>query len=380
MRFSATTLSLIARLWPAFSEPASCLWLSEGCLFACSNQYWNKWRSPVTLLITDDKAGASEGCAVYAEFLSKMILGGAAGAKGGELIAGPDHASMTWGSMTLNANVREKGLLPIGFEGWEKTYRITDPATFLASLKDAMASVGKGPKAKTGTNLLHFDKGEVLATNGHQAVVRYIEIDAQARFDSWFGALFIKLLQAFQKSQGSWYLSTSEGRVSLAFRHFGQEIRLSVPQDSSDHALTADRIRKVVAMHQGAENGLYLTADTADFCKLFDLIAVYSNGEVLGYMVDDPHNNNGQSGLIPRDEKPLVVLDTNLLKAALPKATKKTASKVWVGFDAPMGDDAEQKYGSMTVQDAIVMSRRVKLLPTLPDDAYTAEQRAEQAA
>lgn len=340
------------------------------------------WASDGTIILSDPWShvqvadfGADKALGYY---VKERFLRNLRAAKGeATLTVGDKGPELSLDGMTMHAGggLDDAPVLP----NPERFWKIEDIATFAESLKECVKVTSKDD-ARPNMATVYLDGGELLSTDGTRMAVRYAgDMGANAKIPVDLARRWVMMLTAFAKSKGAWYLAQTPGdgektfdQVALIFRHFGQEVRVMGQETRPTEGSTfgAHTLRKLLK-EKAEDHGSMLTGDVADFTSMFDFVAVYSNGEVVGWMEGDPDNNHGQSGLIPLGEKPLGIFKGDLLKDILPKGKRGQTPRRWVRFGDPMkGDDALSVYGSITIGDGVLMGRKPKCLPALPADAY----------
>lgn len=375
MKLSKATLAFLAKAETFASEITARTYVSDGVVLI-ADPWWQ-------VSVADYGATLEESACVEARFLRAMR-----GGKAGELTMG-EHPTLNVDGAVFRALQRVKEASP-KMATMAQHWRIEDVATFARSLAECIKNASKDER-RPYMNAVYMDGGEFLSTNGNQLAVRFNGVDASAALPLSLAKRWAAMLSAFGKSHGAWYVGLTPGgaegepgQVALSFRHFGQEARVMGQEvRKGGSAFGPHTIRNLLAKQISHEHGCMLTGDVADFAGMFDAVAIYSNGEVLGWMKDDAHNNNGQSGLLPRGEKPLAVFSGPLLKNILPPGKRGETPRRWVRFSTPMKGDGAGQFCDITLNDNVLMcwQEDASKMPRLPDDAYEGQAAAtEQAA
>lgn len=379
MRLSPSTVALLGKMTTTFQdklasrayhsdEPA--LVLSEGVILA--------WRlDDLYLSIVDSECSPELAVTASADALLRM----AAGLKGrAEVIVGDGYASLLpakGGELKLPVSDTEGPLL--GFEGWERNFEVADIAAFHIALQECVAGAHKDD-TRPKLNAVHFDGGEALASDGHKLTVRYIGVDVAACLPMSVAQAWLKMLAAYKGSKGGWWVRQSEGRVALMFRHFKQEVTLAGHDRVAEEGPSAATFRKTIANNPTKDGPtVQVSPDVSVFVRLFDFVAIYRNGEVLGWSkYTNPEAGNANTGPIPAGQKPLAILATDVSGKLLVKA-KRNIGPITMSFFGMASDAREAVYDGVKLGDDLIMGCKMEP-PALPAYCYTQLFRAAEEA
>lgn len=256
-------------------------------------------------------------------------------------------------------------------EDLSESYKVEDPDSLTLALQDCLAGAAKDGMKRL--DVVIMDGGEMLSTDGHRITVRYSGVGGLARIPRATADLWLKMLKTFDRSKGGWWFSRSEDRIALTFRHFGQQVRVASSQAYTEEGcMTGPKLRRALKANGATEAGGAVDYDARavrDFCKLFDVLAFYSNGAIVGW-VKGEEENNGNDGLVPHGEHPLFV---DLIKPMLPKVSNKGyAPPLRLSFGAPCSVDSKHdvQRSTATIGDSVLMAYLTRV-PQLAEDAYT---------
>jgi hypothetical protein len=245
-------------------------------------------------------------------------------------------------------------------ETWKECHAVTELETFRAALA-AACKVAKNTtwkKSKLSSfPRVSLDGGEILATDGHRLAIHYAGVDAKASIHHDLGEAWGKMIAAYQKSEGTWWILTNDKVVALVFRHYGQEAIMMADQlteSECDKQPSVKKMRQIAAAQTGGVQ-VQLPPETGALCKLFETVAVWRNGAVLAWNKDA--NDNGGVGLIPQGEEPLATLDAKYLGMALPKGRNAPPAVLMVAGDVS------------SILESTIMAKKCPP-PTLPSDCY----------
>jgi len=247
-------------------------------------------------------------------------------------------------------------------ETWKECHAITDLENFRA----ALAAACKVAKANDGKfSRVALDGGEILATDGHRLAVHYAGVDAKASIHYTLGEAWGKMIAAYQKSEGTWWILTNDKVVALVFRHYGQEaimmaLQLTEEETGGKQPTIAGMRRIAAAQTRGVQ--VQLPPETAALCRLFETVAIWRNGAVLAWNKDS--SDNGGVGLIPQGEEPLATLDAKYLGMALPKGRNAPPAVLMVEGDVS------------NMGESTIMAKKCPP-PTLPSDCYLPKEKEE---
>lgn len=371
MRLSQATVKFLGRLSTTFERErgaAASLFVSEGCIYGRATSYG------LVVTVIDSKSAPEWGTVVGGGFLTVLQGCGAEV----ELIVQEDRVEVASKGTSYNVSrSKEHEDAPLGFEGFDQSYKVDDPDTFTTALRDCLAGASKDGQKRL--DVVIMDGGEMLATDGHRVVVRYTGVDGVARIPAPIAALWLKMLGSFDRSKGGWWVQMTADRVALVFRHFGQQVMLASCQAYTEEGcMTGPKLRRAIKANGPSEQGGAVDYDARavrDFVKLFDVVAFYSNGAIAGWAKgSEKYDNHGNDGLLPRGEKPLFIASAPLLRGMLPKVSNK-------GYAAPLrlsfgdackaNDKNDGQRQTATFGDSVLMAW-LDTVPEMAPDAYTA--------
>ena len=368
MRLSPSTVALLGKLTTVFQdklasrayhsdEPA--LVLSEGVILA--------WRlDDLFLSIVDAECSPELAVTASADALLRMM----AGLKGrAEIIVGDGYASLLAAEGgELKLPVGSTGGPLLGFEGCERNYEVTDVAAFHIALQECVAGAHKDV-TRPKLHAVHLDGGEALSSDGHKLTVRYIGVDVKACLPMSVAQAWLKMLAAYKGSKGGWWVRQSEGRVALMFRHFKQEVTLAGYDRVAEEGPSAATFRKTLANNSTKDAPVVqVNPYVSTFVKLFDFVAIYRNGEVIGWRKGHEYiGDNGNTGPIPAGQKPLAILASDVAGKLLAKA-KRNFGPITMSFFGGALD--ESTYEGAKLGDDLIMGCKAQP-PELPADCYT---------
>lgn len=375
MRLSQATVKFLGKMQPVFGRersPFPLLLIAEGRLVG---------RVPddgLTLTVTDHMSAPEWGTQPVPALFSR--LRGIAEAV--ELIIQRDRVEIDTKGAHYNVAAGNAAEMPSKVdecpwaEDFSESYKVDDPDSLTLALQDCLAGAAKDGMKRL--DVVIMDGGEMFSTDGHRITVRYSGVSGLARIPRATADLWLKMLKTFDRSKGGWWFQRSDERIALTFRHFGQQVRVASCQAYTEEGcMTGPKLRRALKANGATEAGGAVDYDARavrDFCKLFDVLAFYSNGAIAGWVKGpDKVDNHGNDGLLPRDEKPLFIASAELLKGMLPKVSNKGYApplRLSFGQAAPL-DRGDGQRNTATFGDSVLMAY-LDTVPAMADDAYTA--------
>lgn len=377
MRLSQATVKFLGRMSTTFQghRHVASIAMAEGAIWC--------WGINLSVQVTDFQARPETWYSTRPDVLNTLQGIGSEV----ELVMGaPTEITAKGTTYRTPASLDDKPLF-VRDETWAMSYKIDDVEAFTTALRDMVATADKEGRH----DVVHLDRGEMLATDGHRVAVRYCGVDGQVRLRRHLAVAWLKMLGSFDRSKGGWWLQISDNTessnryVALTFRHFGQEVRVKAFE--ANEGMTTEALRKAIVRNGAKEEAPSVDYDVRavrDFCKLFDVLAFYSNGAIVGWVKGEGSYNNGNDGFVPRGEKPLFIASSDLLSGLLPKAGKR-------GYVAPLRfsfgekhkprdkNDNDGVYQVANFGENVLMSF-LDTVPELAPDAYETAPAAVKAA